>query len=99
MLVEPFFGADAAEVAARLRVLTPGGAAERGVVTRTEVVRSNEPARALLATEKPNVIFLAPEFDEKATTELVEVASGGERMPFLLDPGWAFFWTVFGSSP
>ncbi|MBL8700571.1 MAG: sugar ABC transporter permease [Alphaproteobacteria bacterium] len=25
------------------------------------------------------------------------VASGGERLPFLLDPGWAFFWTVFVS--
>jgi alpha-1,4-digalacturonate transport system permease protein len=25
------------------------------------------------------------------------VAAGGERLPFLLDPGWAFFWTVFVS--
>jgi len=38
-----------AEVAARLRVLTPGGATERGVVTRTEVLRSADPAKALLA--------------------------------------------------
>ena len=38
-----------AEVAARLRVLTPDIAAQRGVVTRTEVLRSGEPARALLA--------------------------------------------------
>ncbi len=38
-----------AEVAARLRVLTPASAAERGVVTRTEVVRGSDPARALLA--------------------------------------------------
>lgn len=38
-----------AEVAARLRVLTPSNAAERGVVTRTEVLRSAEPAKALLA--------------------------------------------------
>ena len=37
-----------AEVAARLRVLTPGTAAERGVVTRTEVLRSSDPAKALL---------------------------------------------------
>lgn len=27
----------------------------------------------------------------------VIVATGGERAPFLLDPGWAFFWTVFVS--
>ena len=38
-----------AEVAARLRGLTPSTAAERGVVTRTEVLRSAEPAKALLA--------------------------------------------------
>lgn len=38
-----------AEVAARLRVLTPSSAAERGVVTRTEVLRSADPAKALLA--------------------------------------------------
>jgi alpha-1,4-digalacturonate transport system permease protein len=25
------------------------------------------------------------------------VASGGERIPFLNDPGWAFFWTIFVS--
>lgn len=25
------------------------------------------------------------------------VATGGERLPFLLDPGWAFFWTIFVS--
>lgn len=37
-----------AEVAARLRVLTPGSAAEHGVVTRTEVLRSADPAKALL---------------------------------------------------
>lgn len=37
-----------AEVAARLRVLTPASAAERGVVTRTEVLRGSDPAKALL---------------------------------------------------
>lgn len=38
-----------AEVAARLRALTPQHAAERGIVTRTEVVRGNDPAKALIA--------------------------------------------------
>ncbi len=27
----------------------------------------------------------------------VIVGAGGERVPFLLDPGWAFFWTIFVS--
>jgi nucleotide-binding universal stress UspA family protein len=37
-----------AEVAARLRALTPPSAADRGVVTRTEVVRGSDPAKALI---------------------------------------------------
>lgn len=37
-----------AEVAARLRALTPQAAGERGVLTRTEVVRANDPAKAVL---------------------------------------------------
>lgn len=37
------------EVAARLRALTPVVAGERGVVTRTEVLRGSDPAKALLA--------------------------------------------------
>lgn len=37
-----------AEVAARLRVLTPDSAGDRGVITRTEVLRSSDPAKALL---------------------------------------------------
>jgi nucleotide-binding universal stress UspA family protein len=37
-----------AEVAARLRALVPPEAGERNVVTRTEVLRSSEPAKALV---------------------------------------------------
>ncbi len=38
-----------AEVAARLRALTPNNAGEKGVVTRTEVVRGSDPAKAIIA--------------------------------------------------
>ncbi len=37
-----------AEVAARLRALTPGMGDDKGVVTRTEVMRSSEPGKALV---------------------------------------------------
>lgn len=37
-----------AEVAARLRELVPGEAADRNVITRTEVLRSSEPAKAVV---------------------------------------------------
>jgi hypothetical protein len=35
------------EVAARLRALTPGNAPEKGIVTRTEVIRAPSAARAI----------------------------------------------------
>jgi nucleotide-binding universal stress UspA family protein len=38
-----------AELSARLRGLTPRTAEERAIVTRTEVVRSSDPAKAVLA--------------------------------------------------
>jgi nucleotide-binding universal stress UspA family protein len=56
---------DESETAARLRALVPGTATERGVVTRTEVVRADDVARALC------------EAGARAGADLVCVASHG----------------------
>lgn len=51
-------------------------------VTEPKLVPAVDAAKfqAVLAAEKPQVIYLAPELDEKATAQIIEAAGGGTAL-------------------